>query len=69
LKVLCEPLKHRFLDPNKIAFWNGQEAENEFKVSCEPLKHRFLHFILFAFWLVKKQKKPFKCHSTTLIVA
>jgi len=33
-------LENRFLDLNQVAFWDGQEAENEFKLPCEPLKHR-----------------------------
>ena len=35
-------LETSLLDLNKVAFWDGQEAENEFKVTWEPLKHRFL---------------------------
>jgi len=49
LRLPSLPLKHRFLDRNKVAFWDGQEAENEFKVTCESLKLRFLDFIQVAF--------------------
>jgi len=50
MKVPSEPLKYRFLDINQVAFWDGQEAEKEFKVTCEPLRHRCLDFIQVAFW-------------------
>jgi len=30
MKLACEPLKHRFLDHSKVAFWDYQEAENDF---------------------------------------
>jgi len=43
-------LKHSFLDLSQVAFWDGQDAENEFNVTCEPLKHRFLDFTEVAFW-------------------
>jgi len=45
-----ETLKHRFFETNQVSFWDGQEAENEFKVSCDPLKHRFLDLNQVAFW-------------------
>jgi len=42
IKVTCEPLKHRLLDLNQVAFWDGPEAQNEFKEVCGKLKHRIL---------------------------
>ena len=42
-------LKHRFLDLTQDEFWDGQEAENEFKVTWEPLKQRYLEFTQVAF--------------------
>jgi len=39
--VSCDALKHRFLDFTKVAFWVGQEEENEFPVPGTNLKHRF----------------------------
>ena len=42
IKVTCEPLKHRFLDLNQVAFWDGPEAENVLKELCGDLKHRIL---------------------------
>jgi len=36
-----ETLEYRFFDLTQVAFWDGQEAENELKVTSEPLKHRF----------------------------
>ena len=48
-------MKHRFLDLRQVAFWDGQDAENEFKVTCEPLKHRFLFFTQVAFWAIQEE--------------
>jgi len=31
-----ETLKHRFFELNQVAFWDGQEAENEYKVPKNP---------------------------------
>jgi len=31
VKVPCEPLEQRILELNQVAFWDGQDAENEFK--------------------------------------
>jgi len=33
-KVTFENLNHRFFDFIEIAFWAGQEAENDFVVPC-----------------------------------
>ena len=52
-------LKHRFLDRSQVAFWDGQETENEFKVTCEPLKHRFLDFTQVAFWAGQEEENLF----------
>ena len=45
-----KPLKHRVFDLNQVVFWDGLEADYEFKVTCEPLKHGFLDFSQVAFW-------------------
>jgi len=37
-------LKLRFLDFNKVTFWDGQEAVNEFKVTWKLLKHHFIDY-------------------------
>jgi len=50
LKVPCEPFKQSFLNLNKVAIWDGHEAENEFRLTCDPLKHRFLELIKVEFW-------------------
>ena len=39
-----------FLNLNKVAIWDGHEAENEFRLTCDPLKHRFLELIKVEFW-------------------
>jgi len=44
-----ETLKHRFFELTQVAFWDGQEAEYEFKVTCDPLKHPFFDFTQVAF--------------------
>jgi len=59
LRVPCEPLKHRFYDLTQVAFWDGQEAENEFKVICDPLKHRFLDFTQVAYWAGQDEENEF----------
>jgi len=46
----CGSLKQRFLDFYKVAFWDGEDAENEFRVTNEQFKHRFLDFTQVAFW-------------------
>ena len=55
-----ETLKHRFIELTQVAFWDGQEAENEFKVTCEPLKHRFLDLKQVAFWDGQEAEIEFK---------
>ena len=54
----CGHLKQRFLDLNKVAFWDGQEVENEFKVTCEHLKHRFLEFTQVVFLAGQEEEVP-----------
>jgi len=49
-KVTYEPLKHRFLDFNQVAFWDGQEEENEFPLPGDHLKYRFLDLTKPQFW-------------------
>jgi len=44
-----QTLKYRFFELTEVAFWDGQEAEYEFKVTCDPLKLRFFDFIQFEF--------------------
>jgi len=57
--VPCELLKQSFLDFNQVAFWDGQEAENEFKVTCEALKHRLNEFTQVAFWAGQEEENEF----------
>jgi len=38
------------IDFIQVAFWAGQEAENEFKMPFDHLKHRVLDFTQVAFW-------------------
>jgi len=38
-------LKHRFINLNVVAFWAGEEDENDLKVPWEQLKNRFIDFI------------------------
>jgi len=42
-------LEKRFLDLNKVAVWDGEEAVKEFNVTWKHLKHRFLDFTQVAF--------------------
>ena len=51
-----EALKHRFSDLIQVAFWFGQEAENEIKVTCDPLNHRFFDFTQVALRFFKRKK-------------
>jgi len=52
----CEHFNHRYLELNQLAFWVGQEAENEFKVTFDNLNHRFFDFIKLHFQVVQRQK-------------
>jgi hypothetical protein len=47
-------LKKSILEKVHVAFWAGQEAENEFKGLGDPLKHRFLGLAHVAFWACQK---------------
>jgi len=58
--VQYESLKHRFLDLAQVAFWAGQEAENETAVPREQLKHCFLNLTRVAFWAGQGAKNVFK---------
>jgi len=48
-------LETSFFILTQVAFWVGQDAENEFKVTCEPLKHRFFDFTEVAFWVGQEE--------------
>ena len=61
-----ETLKHRFFELTQVEFWDGQEAENEFKVTCDSLKHRFFKTSPNSnFGFVKRNKMRFQCLATT----
>jgi len=50
--VACKHLKHRFLDFTQVAFWGGQEEENEFKVtycSVQEEKKKLTFDLYFGF--------------------
>ena len=55
----CGPLKQCFLDLNKVAFCDCQDAVNEFKVTWKILKHRFLEFTQNAFWVGLEEENEF----------
>jgi len=42
---ISKPLKHLYFDLTQVAFWDSQEAENEFKVRWENVKRSFIDFI------------------------
>jgi len=46
--------------PKPLAFWEGQEAENEFKVTSEPLKHPFLDLTKYAFSAGQEDENEFQ---------
>ena len=52
---------------NQVPFWDGQEAQNEFKVTYEPLKHRNLDYTQVAFWAVKEEGNVFQVPGDYLI--
>jgi len=54
-----ETMKHRFFEITQAAFWDGQEAVNEFKVTCDPLKHRFFDFTQGTLWAGKEEENEF----------
>jgi hypothetical protein len=43
-------LKHLYFDFPQVAFWAGEEAENEFARQVESLKYRFLDLAHVTFW-------------------
>ena len=53
-------MKHRVFDLNQVVFWDGLQAENEFKVTCEPLRHGFLDFTQVAFWAGIVEENEFR---------
>jgi len=55
----CEPLKHPFFNLTQVAFWDGQEAENEFPVIGDYLKHRFLDITKVEFSACQEAEKDF----------
>ena len=66
LSVFCKipgrcltALEKSFFDLTHVAFWDGEEAENELKVSCDPLKHRFLVFTQVAFCVGQDEENEF----------
>jgi len=48
------------MELSQVAFWEGQEAEDEFKLTCEPLKHRFLDFTQVKFWACQEAENDFR---------
>ena len=54
-----EALKHPFFDLTQVAFWDGQEAENELKMSCDHLKHRLLDLITVEFGAFQGEENDF----------
>jgi len=69
LKVPRERLKQRYLDLNKVAFCDGQEAENELKMTREHLKHRFFDFTHVAFWACQEEEIEFPVPGDHLNIA
>jgi len=61
----CKPLKHRFFNLSQLAFWAGQETENECAVPGDNLKHRFLDLNQLVFWAGQRLKNFSKCHEST----
>jgi len=55
--VQRDPLEHRCLDFNQVAFLDGQEAQNEVNVPWEHLKHRFIDFIEVEIWACQEVSK------------
>jgi len=58
-------LKLRLLDLTQVAYWAGQEAENEFDVSGEKLKHSFHDLTQVAFWASQWVQNESMCHGST----
>ena len=59
MRMQFEILKNHIFELTQVAFWDGQEADNEFNVTCDPFKHRFFNFTqveFWVFWVVKRKK-------------
>ena len=69
LKMPFENLKHCFFELIQVAFWDGQEAELEFKVTWDPLKIAFSTSPKSHVRLVKRKKMSFQWLATTWIIA
>jgi len=52
-------LKHRFFNHTEVAFWAGQEEENDFEVSWEHFKNRFIDFIHEEFCACQEAENDF----------
>ena len=61
-----EIFKHCFFELTKVAFWDCQEVEYEFKVKCVPLKHRFIDFIQVAFWAGEEDENDLRPLESSL---
>jgi len=57
--VSCDPLKHRILDFTQVAFWVGQEENNEFPVPGDHMKHRFLDLTKVELWAFEEAENDF----------
>jgi len=53
-------LKHRFHDFAQVAFWAGQEEENEFPCPGDHLKNRLLDLTQDAFVASEEAQNEFK---------
>ena len=63
--MLFDNLKNRFLHFTQVAFWAGQEAENEFNMPGEHLKHRFLDLTQIAILVVQEVEMSSQCLEIT----
>jgi len=52
-------LERSFLDFAQVAFWCGQEEENEFPVPGVHFYHRFLDFRKVEFWTCQEAENDF----------
>jgi len=55
----CELWKHRFFDLTQVAFWAGQEEENEFLMPGDHMKYRFLDLTKVEFWAFQEAENDF----------
>jgi len=53
-------LETSLFDFTQVAFWDGQESENEFKVTCEPLKHCFFDLTQVSYRASQEAENEFK---------